>query len=90
MSAINLHISGSHEAARLTQQEDSRATVLLRLTELAKHVLRGPVSLSIRVLLEQLLHHCGHDIARRYCVHTNTVLTPLRGEVTGELDDTSF
>lgn len=52
MPTVHPQIASGHEAARIAYQEHRRASVLLRFTELAQHVLRRPVSLPLRVFLE--------------------------------------
>lgn len=52
VSAIDLEITSSHEAARITDAEDSRTPVLLRYTQLAQHVLRRPIASTLGVLFE--------------------------------------
>jgi len=52
MSTVNLEITPGHEAARITDAEDSRTPVLLRHTQLAQHVLRWPVAPALGVFLE--------------------------------------
>ena len=62
----------------------------MRHAQLAKHVLRWPVSPPLRVLLEQRLNHSCGDIARRDGVYADAVYAPLGGEVAGELDHAGF
>jgi hypothetical protein len=90
MSTIDLEITSSHEAARITDAEHSRAPVLLRHTQLAQHILRRPVAPALRVLLEQSLHHSGRDIAGRNGIHADAVAAPFGGEVAAELEDGGF
>lgn len=90
MSAINLQITASHEAARIADAEDSRASVLLGHTQLAQHVLRRPVAPALGVLLEQSLHHSGRNVAGRDGVYANAVTAPLGSEVAAQLEDGGF
>ena len=90
MSAINLQITASHEAARITNTEHSRTSVLLRHTQLAQHILRRPVAPALGVLLEQSLDHSGRDVAGRNGVHADAVAAPFGGEVAAELEDGGF
>lgn len=64
MSTVYFQIRTGHEAGRIAEQEYCSASVLPRLTQLAEHILSRPFRLSLRVLLEKLLHHGGDDIAR--------------------------
>lgn len=52
VSTINLQITTSHEAARITDTEYRSTPVLLRHTQLAQHILRRPVASALGVLLE--------------------------------------
>lgn len=63
MTAVYAQVRGSHEAAGIADEEDCCSSILLRYTELAKHVLRRPVTLALRILLEQRFHHGCHDVA---------------------------
>lgn len=90
MATINLHIARRHEAGSITDQEHRCSSILMRQTQLPKHVMRWPVSLPIRVLFEQRLHHCRHNIAWRDGVDSNAVLAPFCCETASELQDTGF
>ncbi len=83
MAAINPHICRSHEAAGIADEKDCRASVLLRNTELSKHVLRRPVSFPLWVLLEESFNHGSNDVAWTQRVDADAVLAPFHGEVTG-------
>lgn len=77
MSTINTQIRTSHEAASVAEQEDGRAAVVLGLAELVQHVLLGPLDGAVGELLEQLLHHLRHDVARRDGVHADVLDAPF-------------
>ena len=62
----------------------------MRQTQLAQHIMRGPVAFAVRVLFEQRLHHGGHDVAGRDCVDADAVLAPFCCETAGELEDAGF
>lgn len=85
--AINLHIRCRHEAARIAEQEHGRAAILSRLTQLAEHILRGPVPPPLGVLLEERLHHGRHNVPRRDGVYADPELAPLGREIARQLDD---
>ena len=63
VSTINLQITTSHEAARITNAEHRRTSVLLGQTQLAQHILRRPIASALWVFFEESLHHCGCDVA---------------------------
>lgn len=90
VSTINLQITTSHEAARITDTEYRSTPVLLRHTQLAQHILRRPVASALGVLLEQGLHHSGRDVAGRNGVHADAVAAPFGSEVAAELEDGGF
>lgn len=90
MPTIDLQISPGHEAARVADQEHCGASVLLRLAQLAQHILRWPVSSPLRILLEQRFDHGSDDVARRDGVDADAVLTPFGGEIAAELDHAGF
>lgn len=73
VSAIDPQIAARHEAARIADAEDGRATVLFRNTELAQHVLGRPVAPPLRVFLEESLDHGGRDVAGRDGVDADAV-----------------
>jgi hypothetical protein len=50
----------------------------------------GPLVAALGELDEELLNHGSDDVAGGDGVDTDVVLTPLSGEVAGELDDGSF
>lgn len=81
MPTINLQVTSSHEAARIADAEHSRASVLLRHTQLAQHILRRPIAPALGVLLEQSLHHRGGDVAGGNGVHADAVAAPFGSEV---------
>jgi hypothetical protein len=85
MTTVNPKISPCHEAAGVAKQEDSRPSVLLRVAQSLEHVGIRPCSPSLGERLEQASGHGCDDVARRKGVDANAVLSPLRGEVTGEL-----
>lgn len=90
MPAVYPHIRPGHEAASITDQKHSRATVFFRRAEAAQHVLRRPVCPAVRILLEQLLDHGGDDVTWRDGVDADSVLAPFRREVARELEDAGF
>lgn len=90
MPTIDLHISTSHEATRIADHEHCGSAKLFWLTQLAEHVLRGPVPPSLRVLLEQRCGHGCDDVAGRDGVDADAELAPFRSEVLGKLDDACF
>lgn len=81
MSTIHAQVAPSHEAARIAEQEDRSATVLLRTRQTAEHVLLRPLVAALWELDEQVLHHGGDDVARGDSVDADVVLAPLGGEV---------
>lgn len=90
MSTVNAQVTTSHEAASIAEQEDSRPAVLLRTGQTAQHVLLGPLVAALRELDEELLDHCGDDVAGGDGVDADVVLAPFGGEVAAELDDGGF
>ena len=90
VSAVNLQITASHEAARIADAEHGRTPVLLGHTQLAQHVLRRPVAPALGVLLEQSLDHGSCDVAGRNCVYADAVAAPFGSEVAAELEDGGF
>lgn len=90
MSTVHPQIAPRHETTCITHQEGRRSAVLLRPTQPPQHILRRPLLLPLRKLLEQRFHHRRHDVAGRDAVHANGVRSPLRGEVARELDDGRF
>jgi len=81
VSTIDLEITACHEAARITDAEHRRTSVLLRYTQLAQHILRRPIAPALRILLEQRLHHRSRDVAGRNRVHADAVAAPFGSEV---------
>ena len=90
MSSINPHISGRHIRAGRRHQEDRRPSEILRSAQLSKHVLLRPLFSPFRKLLEQFLHHGCYDVPRGYSIDADAVLAPLRGQVSGQLQNTGF
>lgn len=90
MSTVNAQVTTSHEAARITEQEDRRTAVLLRTGQAAQHVLLGPLVAALGEVDEELLDHGGDDVARGDGVDADVVLAPFGGEVAAELDDGCF
>lgn len=90
MSSINPHISCRHIRAGRRHQEDRRASEILRSAQLPKHILLRPIFSPFRELLEQLFHHGCYDIPRGYSIDADAVLAPLRGQVSGQLQNTGF
>lgn len=87
MSTIHPQVRTSHEAAGVGYQERSGTSVLLRLAQASQHILLGPLGLPLWEFLEQSLDHGSYDVARGDGVDSNTVLTPFRGKVAAELDN---
>lgn len=90
MPPINPEVRPSHERARITDQENRSAAVLVRVAELAEHVLLGPLGAAFRVLLKELLDHGRHDVARAQRVDADAVLAPFRRQIARELDHAGF
>lgn len=90
MATVDTDIAASHEAAGIAEEEDGGSAVVLRGGQTAKHVLLGPLGAALGVLDEQLLNHGSDDVARRDGVDSNAILTPLRREVAGELENSSL
>ena len=90
VAPINLQIRACHKTTRIANQKYRRAAVLVWPAQFAQHILRRPVAPPLGVLLEEVLHHGGHDVAGRDGVDADAVGSPFRGEVAGELDDGGF
>lgn len=90
MPTINPQIRARHEAARVTEQEDRRAAVLLRVTQPPEHVGVRPRGPALGESFKKAGRHGGHDVARRKRVDADAMLAPFRGEVAAELDDGGF
>lgn len=90
MAPIDPQITGRHETTRVADEENRRAAVLMRHAQLPQHVLRRPLAPPLGVLLEQLFHHGGHDIAWGDGVDANAVWAPFGREVAGELQYAGF
>jgi len=78
MAAVHAQIRACHEGARIRKQEDCCCSELLGLAQPSEHILRRPIRPPIRIPLEQFLNHSGHNITRRYRVHPDPILAPLR------------
>jgi hypothetical protein len=90
VTAVDADVTTSHEAAGLTEKEDSSSPVLVRLGEAAEHILLGPVVTTFGELDEQLLNHGSDNVTRGDGVDSNAILTPLSREVAGELEHSGF
>ena len=90
MATIHAQVASSHEAASITEQEDSSATVLFRSGETAKHVLFGPLVATFGELDEQLLNHSSNNVTRGDGVDADVICAPFGGEVACELEDSSL
>ena len=90
MAAINPHITRRHETARITYQKHGRPSILLWDAQFVQHVLLWPVPSTLRELLEQCLHHRGHNVAGRDGVDAYSVYAPFGGEVAGKLQHAGF
>lgn len=77
MAAIDPEIAASHEAARIAEQEHSRATKFSRQADAAQHVFLGPDILSLGAVIEKVLQHLREDVTGRYGVDTDPVLSPF-------------
>lgn len=88
MPSIYPQIRASHEGTGIADQEDRRASVLLRCGQSTKHILRRPISLPVGILLKESFHHCCNNVTRRNGVDTDSMSSPLHGEVACELDHT--
>ena len=90
MPTINPQIAPRHKATRITYQEHRRTSILLRHTQLAQHILRRPIPLALRVLVEQRFYHRGDDVAGGDGVDADAVGSPLGGEIATELEHCGF
>ena len=59
MSAVNTKVATRHEAAGIAEEEDGGTAILVRLAESLKHVLRGPLPLSLGILFKEVEEHLG-------------------------------
>lgn len=62
----------------------------MRIAQLTQHVLRRPISSSVRKLLEECFDHGGNNIAGRQSVYSYPMRAPLGSEVPCELEDAGF
>lgn len=90
MPTIHSQIAASHEAAGITDEEDSCTAVLFRCAESAEHVLLGPFGLAVGELAEELLNHSSDDVAGGDGVHADSVLAPFRSQIPSELENTGL
>ena len=90
MPPINPQIRARHEAARITEQENGRATILLGVAQSLEHIRIGPSSSALGKRFEEAGCHGGHDVAWRKRVDADAVLAPFGGEVAAELEDSGF
>lgn len=86
MATVDEHGAAGHEAARVTQSEESSTSEFLRVGKTPEHVLGFPDSSGCRILLEHLFHHWGDDMAGAQAVHADTVTAPFHSEGSGQLD----
>lgn len=86
VATVDEHGATGHEAARITQSEESSTPEFLRVGKTSEHILGFPDSSGRRVLLEHLFHHWGDDMAGAQAVHTDTVTAPFHGKGSGQLD----
>lgn len=90
MPTIDPQITPRHKAARVADAKHRRAPVLLGHTELAQHILRGPVAPALGVFLEESFDHGRRDVARGDGVDADAVRAPFRGQVAAELEHGGF
>lgn len=79
MATIDSQIGARHVRTCWAEEEHSGSSKFFGFAEPAEHVLRRPFDLSFGVPAEELFDHGGDDIARRYGVDANTILSPFRG-----------
>ena len=90
MTAIYSYIGTGHHTGRWRHEENCGSSEVLWLAQLTEHVLSRPVDPSLRMQAKQLLHHCCNDIARGYGIDADAMLSPLRCQVPGQLNNASF
>lgn len=90
MSTVNTKIASRHEAASVAEQEYGSTAIFLGDTESLKHVLLGPLFLSLGVVVEEVQQHLSQDVSRRECVDADAILAPLSSQASGKLDNGSL
>lgn len=90
MSTVNSEVASRHEAASVTEQEYGSTAIFLGDTETLKHVLLGPLFLSLGVVVEQVQQHLSQDVSGRECVDADVILAPLSSQASGQLDNGSL
>lgn len=90
MATIYPQIRSSHEATGITDQEHRGTSILMRQTQLSKHILLRPLTSSLWKLLEQSFNHGRYDVSGTDCVNSDTVLAPFTGEIACELENARF
>lgn len=90
MPTINPQIRARHEAAGITEQENRRPAVLLRVAQSLEHVRIGPRSPALGKRFKQAGRHGRHDVTWGKRVDPDAVLAPFGGEVAAELEDGGF
>ena len=88
--AVHPQIRPRHERASITDQEHCSAPILLGSRQTSQHILLWPLLLSLRVLLEELLYHCCHNVPWRDGVDPDVMQAPFGRQVSTELDYTCF
>lgn len=87
MTTVNTEIASRHEAASVAEQEYSSTAIFLGNAETLKHVLLGPLFLSLGVVIEQVQQHLSQDVPGRECVDADAILAPLSSQASGQLDN---
>lgn len=87
MSTVNTEIASRHEAAGVAKQEYGSTAIFLGDAKSLKHVLLGPLFLSLGVVVEQVQQHLSQDVSGRECVDADAILTPLSSQASGKLDN---
>lgn len=90
MSTVDTEITSRHEAASIAEQKYGSTAIFLGDAESLKHVLLGPLLLSLRVVVKQVQQHLGQDITRRESVDADAILAPLGSQASGQLDNSSL
>jgi hypothetical protein len=77
MPTVDPQIATSHKATGIAYEEYRCSSELLRLAQLTQHVLRWPITLPLRILLEQSFHHRGDDVSGRKSIDADTMDAPF-------------
>lgn len=64
MSTIYPEVCARHKAAGITEQEDGGTSVVFGPAKRIEHVVLRPLDFALGELVEELLHHLRHDVAR--------------------------